>query len=331
MQRSLKEAEAQSFQLYHPQVDQAIRKKEELHKACGSIGNRLRRRPRPGGGTRSWSLRRCWTMRWLSWRLSQAWTPIYSAWTTFPLIVKTQRRGRNAEGSTSDKWMGNILQMRKEAVPFLESLGIPKPRSKEEWSYIFKEMRTFLAAKNFIVNCPLPVMEIPVAPIHDSKEALRFRAVCDERITLPLASLKAFDSVYTKLVAGLSKSSMVEVKVNWRCNVVHDWVEQVPQEAAGALYDRLGYSEDLIRQLGCSPPWVPLALEKERPRRRTPGGGGRPRSAHQTRAPGDTRPSPRPRSRRSTSTSTSPRRRSMCFGPPWSVAWSCQASVPGKW
>ena len=87
---------------------------------------------------------------------------IYSAWTTFPLIVKTQRRGRNAEGSASDKWMGNILQMRKEAVPFLESLGIPKPRSKAEWSYIFnknKEMGTFLAAKNFIVNCPLPVME----------------------------------------------------------------------------------------------------------------------------------------------------------------------------
>ena len=61
--------------------------------------------------------------------------------------------------------MGNILQMRKEAVPFLESLGIPKPRSKAEWSYIFKEMGTFLAAKNFIVNCPLPVMELPVAPV----------------------------------------------------------------------------------------------------------------------------------------------------------------------
>ena len=92
---------------------------------------------------------------------------IYSAWTTFPLIVKTQRRGRNAE-------VGSIIQMRKEAVPFLESLGIPKPRSKEEWSYIFSEVGTFLAAKNFIVNCPLLV-----------------------------ASLKAFDSVYTKLVAGL--------------------------------------------------------------------------------------------------------------------------------
>ena len=33
VQRSLKEAEAQSFQLYHRQMDQAIRKKEELHKA----------------------------------------------------------------------------------------------------------------------------------------------------------------------------------------------------------------------------------------------------------------------------------------------------------
>ena len=182
---------------------------------------------------------------------------IYSAWTTFPLVVKTQRRGRNAEGSASDKWMGNILQMRKEAAPFLDSLGIPKPRSKAEWSYIFKEMGTFLAAKNFIVNCPLPVMELPVAPVR--KEALRFRAVCDERITVPLSSLRAFDSVYTKLVAGLSKSSMVEIKVNWRCNVVHDWVEPVPQKVAGALYDRLGFSQDLIMQLGCSPPLGALA------------------------------------------------------------------------
>ena len=120
---------------------------------------------------------------------------------------------------------------------------------------------------------------------------------------------------------------MAEVKANWRCNVVHDWVEQVPQEAAGALYDRLGYSQDLIRQLGCSPP-----LGAPRPRF---WGGRTPRSAHRTRAPGGTRPSPRPRSRRSwagsTSTSTSSRRRSTCFGPPWSAAWSCPASAPGKW
>ena len=80
-----------------------------------------------------------WTRQTRTWDLTGVYAHrftfkyIYSAWTTFPLIVKTQRRGRNAEGSTSDKWMGNILQMRKEAVPFLESLGIPKPRSKAEW------------------------------------------------------------------------------------------------------------------------------------------------------------------------------------------------------
>ena len=74
--------------------------------------------------------------------------------------------------------------------------------------------------KEFHRQLPVARDGPPGAPIHDSKEALRFRAVCDERITLPLASLKAFNSVYTKLAAGLSKSSMVEVKVNWRCNVV---------------------------------------------------------------------------------------------------------------
>ena len=42
VQRSPQEAEAQSFQLYHPQVDRAIRKKEELHKAL-----RERREPTP--------------------------------------------------------------------------------------------------------------------------------------------------------------------------------------------------------------------------------------------------------------------------------------------
>ena len=150
-------------------------------------------------------------------------------------------------------------------------------------------MGTFLAAKNFIVNCPLPVMEIPVAPVHDSKEALRFRAVCDKRITLPLASLKAFDLVYTKLVAGLSKSSMVEVKVNWRCNVVHDWVEQVPQEAAGALYDRL-VTPRTSSGSWVAPPFGPGggAAKEADPKAKVLGGAD---TALRTPDQGDTRPS----------------------------------------
>eukprot|EP00435_Cladocopium_sp_Y103_P028221 s2216_g7.t1 len=48
-----------------------------------------------------------------------------------------------------------------------------------------KEMGRFLATKTFMTNCPAPVMEMPIHSLHDSKEALRFRAICDERITLP--------------------------------------------------------------------------------------------------------------------------------------------------
>ncbi|CAJ1446336.1 unnamed protein product, partial [Effrenium voratum] len=76
VQRSLKEAEAQSFQLYHPQVDQAIRKKEELHKDLDSEEGKL--------SLLLWAMKR-FTSKY-----------IYSAWTTFPLAVKTQRRGRKA-------------------------------------------------------------------------------------------------------------------------------------------------------------------------------------------------------------------------------------------
>ena len=129
--------------------------------------------------------------------------------------------------------------------------GVPKPRSKEEWSYIFKEMGTFLAAKNFIVNCPLPVMEIPVAPIHDSKEALRFRAVCDERITLPLASLKAFDSVHQ---VGGGPEQVVDGGGEGQPALQRGprLGRAGPAGGGGGLVRQAG-PQDLIRQLGCSP------------------------------------------------------------------------------
>lgn len=43
-------------------------------------------------------------------------------------------------------------------------------------------------------------------------------------------------------------------KVNWRCNVEHYWVEAVPRDAAGKLHAKLGYSDEAITGLGCSPP-----------------------------------------------------------------------------
>lgn len=43
------------------------------------------------------------------------------------------------------------------------------------------------------------------------------------RITIPLSALKEFPDVYQKLVGQIPQSAMVEVKVNWRCNVLHSW------------------------------------------------------------------------------------------------------------
>ncbi|CAJ1369354.1 unnamed protein product, partial [Effrenium voratum] len=45
--------------------------------------------------------------------------------------------------------VGDLIQMKKEAVPFLESLGIPSPAISRSGPTSW----TFLAAKNFIANC----------------------------------------------------------------------------------------------------------------------------------------------------------------------------------
>ena len=65
-------------------------------------------------------------------------------------------------------------------------------------------MGKFLAAQTFVTHCPAVVMDLPPAAIHDSKAHLRERAVCDERISLPLSCFKDLDtpgSVWLQLVA----------------------------------------------------------------------------------------------------------------------------------
>ena len=69
---------------------------------------------------------------------------------------------------------------------------------------------------------------------------------------------------------------MVEVKVNWRCNVVHDWVEQVPQEAAGGLVRQVGLLPGPHPAAGLlPPPWVPLTSGGTQGQGRTPDQGTR--------------------------------------------------------
>ena len=87
-------------------------------------------------------------------------------------------------------------------------------------------------------------MELPPAAIHDSKTHLRERAICDERISLPLSAFEELDTVYSKLAAQFgTQEAMVEVKVNWRCTNVIWWAAVVDDEdLARTYYAKLGDS-----------------------------------------------------------------------------------------
>ena len=66
-------------------------------------------------------------------------------------------------------------------------------------------------------------MDLPIATAVDSKEHLRFRAMCDERISFPFEELREFPDVYSKLAPFVAADSFVEVKVAWRYNTEQWW------------------------------------------------------------------------------------------------------------
>ena len=103
-------------------------------------------------------------------------------------------------------------------------------------------MGKFLAAQTFLTHCPAIVMDLPPAAIHDSKAHLRERAICDERISLPLSAFKDLDTIYPKLRAQFgSHNAMVEVKMNWRCTNEIWWSALITDEAL--CYRKLGYAD----------------------------------------------------------------------------------------
>ena len=105
----------------------------------------------------------------------------------------------------------------------------------------------------------------PIADVVDSKEHLRFRAMCDERISFPFEELRGFPDVYAKLEPYVAAGSFVDVKVAWRCNTEQWWWAEVPPSHAGPLYKKLGYSDAAIRAFGLDPdgpvgtPYLPAA------------------------------------------------------------------------
>ena len=115
---------------------------------------------------------------------------IYALWNTLPISLRQPTRGRGSSTANKDR-LDKHLEAKKEARAFTGKHALLVPTTKQEWLQIFREMGRFLATKTFLlVHNPTPVMELPIQPIHDSKEHLRFRAICDERITIPLESLR---------------------------------------------------------------------------------------------------------------------------------------------
>ena len=137
---------------------------------------------------------------------------LWYAWENLPIAV--QRHGRGQRGGGAEGARERVLERKKiqqETNDFLEVMNIPKPTTQEEWRAVWKEVGTLLAAKHFITHTPVPVMDLPIATVVDSKEHLRFRAMCDERISFPFEELREFPDVYSKLEPYVAADSFVTI------------------------------------------------------------------------------------------------------------------------
>ena len=111
-----------------------------------------------------------------------------------------------------------------------------------------------LAARAFLTDTPAEVMQLPVQDVADSKEQMILRAVCDERISVPVESLQQFLEVYKALMDRIGgPGALAEVKANWRCNTKQWWVGAVPDSVAPSIYRKLGYTNDMIKLMGLDP------------------------------------------------------------------------------
>ena len=174
---------------------------------------------------------------------------LYAVWSHLPITLAAHKRGaKNA--TTNNQRRDDFRQIQKEAKDFVLLHDLPVPTTDLEWKQLYREMGSFFAAKVFLSRTPQVVMDLPVADIHDSKEHLRFRAVCDERITLPLKAFSDFPEIYNNLSASLGQQGVVEVKMAWRCNTEQWWTARLRPEYAGPIYRKLGYAESFIKGLG---------------------------------------------------------------------------------
>ncbi|CAE7814291.1 MKK3 [Symbiodinium sp. CCMP2592] len=174
---------------------------------------------------------------------------LYAVWSHLPITIRAHKRGaKNKEQNLQRR--ADHRELMKEAKEFVILHDLPVPTTNQEWKQFYREIGSFFAAKVFINRTPQVVLDLPVADIHDSKQHMRLRAVCDERITLPLKAFRDFPEIYNSLSHSLGQDSVVEVKMAWRCNTVQWWTARLKPEYAGPVYRKLGYSESHIKGLG---------------------------------------------------------------------------------
>ena len=100
------------------------------------------------------------------------------------------QRSRRGQGETAKEHQANLQKTKDEVQQFLDANNLARPHSPAEWRQCYRELGKFLAMRAFLTNTPQVVMEFPVAPITDDREHMIMRAICDERISLPLDAFK---------------------------------------------------------------------------------------------------------------------------------------------
>ena len=150
---------------------------------------------------------------------------LYNYWCDLPIAMTKDYRGKNAPESATAQRQKHWHQAQRRTVDFLRSTGIPHPETTEEWKTIVSEMGKWMAMSAIHSHTPAAVMELPVSATRDSKEAMLFRALCDERITLPAELFR--DTPIHERIERLYGGGIIEARRYWRCNTEHFWTAKV--------------------------------------------------------------------------------------------------------
>ena len=152
---------------------------------------------------------------------------LWALWESLPLVQQASFRGDKTAARKKEK--DTFLMAKAASRDLLDHMGLPQPKTKEQWHILLKGVGKFLAAKHFVTMTPPVVMELPIQESHDDIEHLRLRAVCDDTIHVPLDMLKEFPAIFEAFEAQ-GGSKIVTIHHYWRCNHVLYWTNVVTDQ-----------------------------------------------------------------------------------------------------